>query len=110
MLPGLNLLPGENLYSGANCAHEQRLSLFYNYLAGSLINAATYKCADSPEGYRAFLPLFVCFLLLFLLCFFFVYLFDSCFMSTYNGYGHVRTDTVDLTRLFLGKPTKHNRY
>ena len=24
MLPGLNLLPGENLHSGANCAHEQR--------------------------------------------------------------------------------------
>ena len=31
-----------------------------NYLAGSLINAATYKCADSPEGYGAFLRLFVC--------------------------------------------------
>ena len=40
MLPGLNLLPGENLHSGANCAHEQRLSLSYNYLAGSLINAS----------------------------------------------------------------------
>ena len=49
MLPGLNLLPGENLHSGANCAHEQRLSLSYNYLAGSLINAMTYKCADSPR-------------------------------------------------------------
>ena len=61
MLLGLNLLPGEHLHSGANCAHEQRLSLsFYNYLAGSLINAATYKCADSPEGYGAFLCLFVC--------------------------------------------------
>ena len=60
MLPGLNLLPGENLQSGANCAHEQRLSLSYNYLAGSLINAMTYKCADSPEGYGAFLRLFVC--------------------------------------------------
>ena len=60
MLPGLNLLPGENLHSGANCAHEQRLSLSYNFLAGSLINAMTYKCADSPEGYGAFLRLFVC--------------------------------------------------
>ena len=60
LLPSLNLLPGENLHSGANCAHEQRLSLSYNYLAGSLINAATYKCADSPEGYGAFLRLFVC--------------------------------------------------
>ena len=70
MLPGLSLLPGENLHSGANCAHEQRLSLSYNYLAGSLINAMTHKCADSPEGYGAFLCLFVCscccFLLLFL--------------------------------------------
>ena len=47
---GLNLLPGENLHSGANCAHEQRLSLSYNYLAGSLINAMIYRCADSPEG------------------------------------------------------------
>ena len=60
MLPGLNLLPGENLHSGANCAHEQPFSLSYNYLAGSLINAMTYKCADSPEGYGAFLRLFVC--------------------------------------------------
>ena len=60
MLPDLNLLPGENLHSGANFAHEQRLSLSYNYLAGSLINAMTYKCADSPEGYGAFLRLFVC--------------------------------------------------
>ena len=60
MLPGLNLLPGENLHSGANCAHEQCLSLSYNYLAGSLINAMTYKCADSPEGSGAFLRLFVC--------------------------------------------------
>ena len=60
MLRGLNLLPGESLHSGANCAHEQRLSLSYNYLAGSLINALTYKCADSPEGYGAFLRLFVC--------------------------------------------------
>ena len=60
LLPGLNLLPGENLHSGANCANEQRLSLSYNYLAGSLINAATYKCADSPEGYGSFLRLFVC--------------------------------------------------
>ena len=60
MLPGLNLLPGENLHSGANCAHEQRLSLSYHYLAGSLTNAMTYKCADSPEGYGAFLRLFVC--------------------------------------------------
>ena len=75
MLPGLNLLPGENLYSGANCAHEQRLSLFYNYLAGSLINAVTYKCADSPEGYRAFLRLFVCFLLLFFVVVFVVFFF-----------------------------------
>ena len=95
MLPGLNLVPGENLHSGANCAHEQGLSLSYNYLAGSLINAATYKCADSSEGYGAFLHLFVCFfvcvllLLLFLLfllfCFVFVYLFDSCFKSKYKG-------------------------
>ena len=77
MLPGLNLLPGENLHSGANCAHEQRLSLSYNFLAGSLINAMTYKCVDSPEGYGAFLRLFVCccclfvvVFLLFLMCFF----------------------------------------
>ena len=72
MLPGLNLLPGENLHSGANCAHEQRLSLSYNYLAGPLINAAINKCADSPEGYGAFLLLFVCvfFVCFFLLCFF----------------------------------------
>ena len=59
MLPGLNLLLGENLHSGTNCTHVQGLSLSYNYLAGSLINAATYKCADSPEGYGAFLRLFV---------------------------------------------------
>ena len=76
MLPGLNVLPGENLHSGANCAHVQRLSLSYNYLAGSLINAATYKCADSPEGYGAFLRLFVCFLLVFyvvfVVCFFII--------------------------------------
>ena len=92
MLPGLNLLPGENLHSGANCAHEQRLSLSYNYLAGSLINAMTYKCADSPEGYGAFLRLFVlllfgffvCFFVVFCVCFF-VYMFDSCFKSTYKG-------------------------
>ena len=80
MLPGLNLLPGENLHSGANCAHEQRLSLSYNYLAGALINAMTYKCADSPEGYGAFLRLFVCSCCcccFFLFCFF-VYMFDSC--------------------------------
>ena len=70
MLPGLDLLPGENLHSGANCAHEQRLSLSYNHLAGSLINAMTYKCADSP-GYGAFLRLFVCFCCcFFLFCFF----------------------------------------
>ena len=67
MLPGLNLLQRENLHSGANCAHEQGLSLSYNYLAGSLINAATYKCADSPEGYGAILRLFVCVLFLFVL-------------------------------------------
>ena len=86
MLPGLNLLPGENLHSGANCAHEQHLSLSYNYLAGSLINAATYKCADSPEGFGAFLRLFVL-LLFFFFVFFccFVYMFDSCFKSTYKG-------------------------
>ena len=73
MLPGLNLLPGENLHSGANCTHEQCLRLSYIYLAGSLINAATYKCADSPEGYGAFLRLFVLLLLFFLVffvCFF----------------------------------------
>ena len=88
MLPGLNLLPGEILHSGANCAHEQRLSLSYNYLAGSLINAMTYKCADSPEGYGAFLRLFVCScccFFCFLLFFSFVYMFDSCFKSTYKG-------------------------
>ena len=90
MLPGLNLLPGENLQSGANCAHEQRLSLSYNYLAGSLINAMTYKCADSPEGYGAFLRLFVCSCCCFCCCcflcvFFFVYMFDSCFKSTLNA-------------------------
>ena len=70
MLPGLNLLPGENLHSGANCAHEQRLSLSYNYLSGSLINAMAYKCADSPEGYGAFLRLFfVCSCCFFFVCF-----------------------------------------
>ena len=79
MLPGLNLLLGENLHSGANCAHEQGLSLFYNYLAGSLINAATYKCADSTEGYGDFLRLFVCcccfcFFWLLLLYFFFLFI------------------------------------
>ena len=82
MLTGLNLLPGENLHSGANCAHEQRLSLSYNYLAGSLINAMTYKCADSPEGYGAFLRLFVCSCFFFV--FFSVYMFNSCFKSTYK--------------------------
>ena len=95
MLPCLDLLPGENLHSGANCTHEQRLSLSYNYLAGSLINAMTYKCADSPEGYGAFLRLFVCcccfFVVVFCCCccflllLFFVYMFDSCFKSTYKG-------------------------
>ena len=85
MLKGLNLLPGENLHSGANCAREQRLSVSYNYLAGSLINAMTYKCADSPEGYGAFLRLFMCCCCCFFLCFFFVYMFDSCFKSTYKG-------------------------
>ena len=73
MLPGLNLLLGENLHSGANCAHEQRLSLSYSYLAGSLINAMTYKCADSPEVYGAFLRLFVWFFLfVFFVCFSFI--------------------------------------
>ena len=66
----------------------------------------TYKCADSPEGYGAFLRLFVCSCCCFLLLFFFVYMFDSCFKSTYKGLDHVRTDRVDLTTLFLGKPTK----
>ena len=79
MLPGLNLHPGENLHSGANCAHEQRLSLSYNYLAGSLINAMTYKCADSPEGYGAFLRLFVCSCCCFFCVFFFhVQMLRSC--------------------------------
>ena len=73
MIPGLNLLPGENLYFGANCAHEQRLSLSYSYLAGSLINAATYKCAESPEGYGALLRLFVC-------CFFLLFFFFRLFV------------------------------
>ena len=84
MLLGFNLLPVENLQSGANCAHEQRLSLSYNYLTGSLINAMTYKCADSPEGYGAFLRLFVCSCCCFCFCccFFFRYMFDSCFKST----------------------------
>ena len=83
LLPGLNLLPGENLHSGANCAHEQRLSLSYNYLPGSLINAMTYKCADSPELFCVCLcvrvVVFCC------CCCFFVYMFDSCFKSTYKG-------------------------
>ena len=74
MLPGLNLLPGENLHSGANCAREQRLSVSYNYLAGSLINAMTYKCADSPEGYGAFLRLFVYCCLFFVVVVFCVFL------------------------------------
>ena len=83
MLPGLNLLPGENLHSGANCAHEQGLSLSYNYLAGSLINAATYKFADSPE---AILRLFVyCCWFFLLLFFFFIYLFEGWFKSMYKG-------------------------
>ena len=86
MLPGLNLLPGENLHSGANCAHEQRLSLSYNYLAGSLINTMTYKCADSPEGYLELFCVCLCVLVVvFCCCFFFVYMFDSCFKSTYKG-------------------------
>ena len=72
MLPGLNLLPGENLHSGANCAHEQRLNLSYNYLAGPLINPATNKCANSPEGYGAFLRLFVCFFFFFFFFFPFI--------------------------------------
>ena len=59
MLPGLNLLPGENSHSGANCAHEQGLRLSYNYFSGSLINAATYICADSPEGVLFLLLFFV---------------------------------------------------
>ena len=88
MLPGLNLLPGENLHSGANCTHEQRLSLSYNYLAGSLINAMTYKCADSPEGYGAFLRLFVClfvffFFFLFFFVFFYVVVFCVCVFRLY---------------------------
>ena len=54
----------------------------YNYLAGSLINATTYKCADSREGYGAFLRLFVCcccffVVVVFALFCFFVYWFDS---------------------------------
>ena len=73
MLPGLNLLQGENLHSGTNCAHEQRLSLSYNYLAASLTNAMTYKCSDSPEGYGAFLRLFVCSCLVFFCLFFRLY-------------------------------------
>ena len=77
MLPGLNLLPGENLHSGANCAHEQGLSLSYNYLAGSLIYAATYKCADSPEGYGAILRFFVCCCCCCFCCSFFVVVFFS---------------------------------
>ena len=40
MLLSLNLLSGENLHSDAKCAHEQGLSLSYNYLAGSLINVS----------------------------------------------------------------------
>ena len=72
MLPGLNLLPGENLHSGANCAHGQGLSLSYDYLAGSLINAVTYKFADSPEGYGASLRLFVCCCCVFVLFFSFI--------------------------------------
>ena len=75
MLPGLNLLPGENLHSGANCAHEQRLGLSYNYLAGSLINVMTYKCADSPEGYGAFVCVCLCVLVV-VVCFF-----CCCFFS-----------------------------
>ena len=73
---------------GANCAHEQSLSLSYKYLAGSLINAMTYKCVDSPEGYGAFLRLFVCsccFFFVFFLFVLFVYMFDSCFKSKYKG-------------------------
>ena len=83
MLPGLNLLPGENLHSGTNCAHEQGLSLSYNYLAGSLINAATYQCADSPEGYGALLRLFMFFVVVVFVVVFFVYLFDSCFKTVH---------------------------
>ena len=85
MLPGLNLLPGENLQSGANCAHEQRLSLSYNYLAGSLINAMTYKCVDSPEGTELFcvcLCVLVVVFVVVVVFVFFVYMFDSCFKST----------------------------
>ena len=83
MLPGLNLLPGENLQSGSNCAHEQRLSLSYNYLAGSLINAMTYKCADSPEGYGAFLRLFVCSCCFFFFFFFFFFFSFICLIAVF---------------------------
>ena len=74
MLLGLNLLPGENLQSGANCAHEQPLSLSYNYLTGSLINAMTYKCADSPEGYGAFLRFVVVLVVVVFCCCFFSFI------------------------------------
>ena len=48
-------------------------------MAGSLINAATYNCAHSSEGYRAILRLFVCLLVCFVVFFVIVvYLFDSC--------------------------------
>ena len=60
----------------ANCAHAQGLHLSYNYLTGSLINAATYKCAKSPEGYGAFFA-FVCVLFLLLLLLFLFVLFFS---------------------------------
>ena len=66
---------------GANCAHEQRLSLSYKYLAGSLINAMTYKCVDSPEGYGAFVRLFVCSCCCFLLLFFWGFFSFICLIA-----------------------------
>ena len=85
------MLPGLNLLRVKICTLVQSVHILsYNYLTGSLINAITYKCADSPEGYGAFLRLFVRFFFVFCCCcflcvFFFVYMFDSCFKSTYKG-------------------------
>ena len=82
MLPGLNLLQGENLHSGANCAHEQRLSLSYNYLAGSLINAMSYKCADSSKVMELFC-VYLCVVNLLLFCLFGVVFFCCCIFCLY---------------------------
>ena len=66
-------------------------SLSFNYIAGSLINAMTYKCADSPEGYGTFLRLFVC---VFFVCVF-LYMYICRFKRISTGYVPRHIDSVD---------------